>query len=71
VAVPTLILPRRARAAPALRLTVLHTNDTHPRMEPFENGPDQGRGGAARRATLIRRARSDNPKLVWRCRYPS
>jgi 5'-nucleotidase len=61
VAVPTLILPRRARAAPALRLTVLHTNDTHSRMEPFENGPHQGKGGVARRATLIRRARADNP----------
>lgn len=57
---PTLLLPRRAHAETVLRLTVLHTNDTHSRMEPFENGPFQGRAGVARRATLIKRARAEN-----------
>lgn len=57
---PTLLLPRRAEAATALRLTVLHTNDTHSRMEPFDSGPFKGRAGIAKRATLIKRARAEN-----------
>lgn len=61
---PTLLLPRRARAATALRLTVLHTNDTHSRMEPFDSGPYKGRAGIARRATLIKRVRAENPHTL-------
>ncbi len=57
---PTLLLPRRARAETVLRLTLLHTNDTHSRLEPFDSGPFQGRAGVARRATLIKRARAEN-----------
>ena len=39
-----------------VRLTLLHTNDTHSRIEPFGpgNGPISGKGGMARRATLVR-----------------
>jgi len=47
-------------------LVVLHTNDTHSRMDPFpmDGGPNQGLGGAARRATLIRRVRSEHPHVL-------
>jgi len=47
-------------------LVVLHTNDTHSRMDPFpmDGGPNQGLGGVARRATLIRRVRSEHPHVL-------
>ncbi len=49
-----------------LRLVVLHTNDTHSRMDPFpmDGGRFQGLGGAARRATLIRRIRRENDHVL-------
>ena len=50
----------------AVRLVVLHTNDTHSRMDPFpmDGGRFQGLGGAARRATLIRRVRAANEHVL-------
>jgi 5'-nucleotidase len=47
-------------------LVILHTNDTHSRIDPFpmDGGPYQGLGGAARRATLIRRIRSEHPNVL-------
>ena len=41
------------------RITLLHTNDTHSRIEPFGpgNGAISGLGGIARRATLVRQLR--------------
>lgn len=52
---------RAAEAAPATsgRITLLHTNDTHSRIEPFGpgNGAISGLGGVARRATLVKQLR--------------
>ncbi len=45
-----------------LNLTILHTNDVHSRIEPFPadgTGRNAGKGGAARRATLIKDIRED------------
>jgi len=39
------------------RITLLHTNDTHSHIEPFGPGPYLGKGGIARRATLVRQLR--------------
>ncbi len=41
------------------RITLLHTNDTHSRIEPFGpgNGAISGLGGMARRATLVKQLR--------------
>lgn len=56
-------LPLRGQAVatePAAgRITLLHTNDTHSRIEPFGpgNGSLSGKGGMARRATLVRQLR--------------
>jgi 5'-nucleotidase len=53
-------LPLRAgEAAPSGRITLLHTNDTHSRIEPFApgNGAISGLGGVARRATLVKQLR--------------
>lgn len=46
---------------PAGRVTLLHTNDTHSRIEPFGPGMGTltGRGGIARRATLARQLRKE------------
>lgn len=47
-------------------ITILHTNDTHSQIDPL---PDNdvlypGRGGVARRATLIKRVRQENPNTL-------
>ena len=45
------------------RITILHTNDTHARIEPFpDSAPNHaGMGGVARRATLVNRLRAEYP----------
>lgn len=50
-------------AASYTRITILHTNDTHSRIEPFpDNAPrNAGMGGVARRAALIKQLRAENP----------
>lgn len=50
----------------AARLVVLHTNDTHSRLDPFpaDDGPFAGLGGAARRATLVQRVRDANEHVL-------
>ncbi len=47
-------------------ITILHTNDVHSRIDPFpEDGSrNAGKGGAARRATLIRAIRAENPNTL-------
>jgi len=47
-------------------VTILHTNDVHSRIDPFpeDGGRHAGLGGAARRATLIRRIRAENPRTL-------
>ena len=61
-----LLLPEWLRAAENTHLVILHTNDTHSRMDPFpmDGGPFQGLGGAARRATLIKRVRDEHPNVL-------
>jgi 5'-nucleotidase len=60
-------LPFSAEAArEGIRLTILHTNDQHSRIDPF---PDDGRkyggmGGMARRATLIDSIRQQEPNVL-------
>ncbi|WP_243315602.1 bifunctional metallophosphatase/5'-nucleotidase [Geothrix paludis] len=54
-------VPLKATEAPiAGRITLLHTNDTHSRIEPFGpgNGAISGKGGMARRATLVKQLRA-------------
>jgi len=71
LALPPLLRTRNVAAAaegPAgpTTITLLHTNDTHSRLDPFPGG--QGnlshRGGIARRASLIRRIRKDAPNTL-------
>jgi 5'-nucleotidase len=49
-----------------IKLTILHTNDVHSRLEPFPmNDPKfPGMGGAARRAALINSIRNTEPNVL-------
>lgn len=49
-----------------LRLTILHTNDTHSRLDPFpmDGGRNQGLGGIAGRAELIRSIRAEEEQVL-------
>lgn len=48
------------------RLTILHTNDVHSRVEPFpmDGGRNEGQGGAARRASMIDKIRSRHEHVL-------
>ena len=50
--------------ASSARLVILHTNDTHSRIEPFEGGRSDGLGGVARRAALIASIREREPNVL-------
>lgn len=49
-----------------IKLTILHTNDVHSRIDPFpKNDPKYpGMGGAARRATLIKQIRAKESNVL-------
>lgn len=48
------------------RLTILHTNDVHSRLEPFpmDGGKNQGLGGVAPRAAIIKKIRLEQPHVL-------
>lgn len=48
------------------RITILHTNDVHSHIDPFDTTDPKypGLGGAARRATLIENIRRENPNTL-------
>ena len=47
-------------------LTILHTNDVHSRLDPFpmDGSRNAGKGGVARRATLIRQIRQEQKNVL-------
>jgi len=49
-----------------VRLTILHTNDVHSRLDPFpmDGGRNAGKGGVARRATLIEQIRRQEKNVL-------
>ena len=48
------------------RLTILHTNDVHSRIDPFpmDGSRNEGLGGVSRRATLIERVRKNEDNVL-------
>lgn len=59
--------PFRALAGEAhTKLTILHTNDVHSRLEPFpmDGGKYEGQGGIAARAALVRKIRAEEPHVL-------
>ncbi len=53
-------------ASDVQRLTILHTNDVHSRIEPFpmDGSRNQGLGGTARRAALIKKIRAEEENVL-------
>src|SRR5438552_9081928 len=53
-------------AADEVLITILHTNDTHSQIDPVSESDKQwaGKGGVARRATLVKRIRKENPNTL-------
>lgn len=49
-----------------IKITILHTNDMHSRIEPFPNDgrKNGGLGGMARRAALIKQIRAKEPNVL-------
>ena len=47
-------------------ITILHTNDTHSQIEPFDtsNHKFANKGGVARRASLVQKVRKENPNTL-------
>src|SRR5689334_13079665 len=59
-----LVSPRELLAADTV-ITILHTNDTHSQIDPLPaNDKNAGKGGIARRATLVKRIRKENPNTL-------
>lgn len=59
-------LARAAALAAAPKLTILHTNDWHSRIEPFpdDGGRNANRGGVLRRMRLIASIRQQEPNVL-------
>src|SRR5215467_2524351 len=59
-------LPRNsAFSADETVVTILHTNDTHSQIDPLPaNDANAGKGGVARRATIVKQIRKDNPNTL-------
>jgi 5'-nucleotidase len=59
-------LLKSAFPPPETLITILHTNDTHSQIDPLPSNdrayPDKG--GVARRATLVKRIRKENPNTL-------
>jgi len=54
----------KANAADTI-ITILHTNDTHSQIDPLPaNDANAGKGGVARRATVVKRVRKENPNTL-------
>jgi len=53
-------------AAGETLITILHTNDTHSQIDPIAETDQRngGKGGVARRATLVKQVRKDNPNTL-------
>ncbi len=49
-----------------IKLTILHTNDVHSRIDPFpmDGSRNQGKGGVARRASLINKIRAQERNVL-------
>lgn len=46
-------------------ITILHTNDVHSQIDPLPaNDRNAGKGGVARRATLVKKIRAENPNTL-------
>jgi len=65
-ALGTLPLHSLAEAEEYIKITVLHTNDVHSRIDPIpmDGSRNQGLGGVARRATLVNKFRNEERNVL-------
>ena len=58
--------PIQVMGEEVVKITILHTNDVHSRIEPFPEGAGRlsGKGGAARRAAYINKVRAYEPNVL-------
>jgi len=63
---PVISAPLLEVAARETLITFLHTNDTHSQIDPLpaNDGQYPNMGGVARRATLVKRIRKENPNTL-------
>jgi 5'-nucleotidase len=63
---PILDSPRANVSDSGVVITVLHTNDTHSQIDPLPSNDKAypNKGGMARRATLVKRVRKENPNTL-------
>ncbi|PWT90151.1 MAG: metallophosphatase [Blastocatellia bacterium] len=66
LALPRELAIRAEGAAGETVITILHTNDTHSQIDPVGPNDKQygGKGGVARRATLVKNIRKENPNTL-------
>ena len=63
----SLLLSLSVSAQENKQLFILHTNDTHSRIEPINREAadrDAGKGGVVRRATFVKQYRSEHPDML-------
>ena len=59
------LIPNNLISKPNLtQLTILHTNDMHSHILPFESGRNKGLGGMAQRATIIKKIRNEGNQVL-------
>ena len=60
------LLPTESEAAGIRKITILHTNDVHSRLDPFpmDGSRNQGLGGVAARAALINEIRNEGGQVL-------
>ncbi|HEX8138135.1 MAG TPA: metallophosphatase [Pyrinomonadaceae bacterium] len=60
-----LVAPLLSPAPDETLITILHTNDQHSQIDPLPaNDRNAGKGGVARRGTLVKRIRQENPNTL-------
>lgn len=64
VGISPLILSSCQSGLKGKKLTILHTNDMHSHIDPFEEGKYQGLGGMAARAQAISKIRSEEKNVL-------
>lgn len=60
------LFPKGTDKGSVQKLTILHTNDVHSRIDPFpmDGGPNQGQGGVAKRSALIEKIRCEEKNVL-------
>lgn len=63
---PFVFLDDNASVSSETLITILHTNDTHSQIDPLPASDPSyaGKGGVARRSTLVKRVRRENPNTL-------